>query len=577
MLHTFKLSIVAGALVFFTHTASAASLSLIPATGEFRTGSTITLDLKVDSEGTGINAAQATLRFPKETLQVSSIDKTNSAFSFWLEEPTYSNENGVISFTGGTPYGVSGASIEVFKVTFTSKGSGTAPITLVDAAVTASDGSGTNVLSKTGSASFTLSPTGSVPSATTTGVPVVAAPPKQIVREAAPAVGLPVKPVVIVPLYPDPAEWYNVTNIFSARWSLPADITGVAATIDKLPSSSPQASEGLFDNKSFTDLSDGIWYLHVQFKNNVGWGPATHYRIAVDTKPPLPFQITSLQGVSSDNPTLTLNFKTSDTLSGLGEYHIKINGDEASVVSAKDFSGSYAVPVEQPGKHHIIVSAHDLAGNGIESSFDQETIPLAAPTFTFVTTTLFTDEPTGINLKGTALPNSTLSISLKKGGSLVASSTVASDMNGNWEYTFSDILRSGKYVASIQNKDDRGALSLVINSPEISVTEKPLFQIGILTITKLGAILILIFLIIAGGGSGWWFYRTRRARTALRVDLAESDTAKVFNMIKADIDKLDKARTTPTTVDDEFITQKMRENIKKMETYVTKEINKAKE
>ena len=119
---------------------------------------------------------------------------------------------------------------------------------------------------------------------------------------------------------------------------------------------------------------------------------------------------------------------------------------------------------------------------------------------------------------------------------------------------------------SIQNRDARGALSFVIDSPKITVSN------------RYGTVLILLFAILIGSlAAGFWFYKTRREKTALRIDVAESDTAKAFNMIKADIDKLDKARTTETTVDDEFITQKMRENVKKMETYVKKEIIKAKE
>lgn len=578
IVHILKLSIIMGTIALFAHTAEAASLFLVPSTGEFRTGSTITVDLKIDSEGSGLNAAQATLRFPKETLQVTAVEKTNSAFSFWLEEPTYSNEDGVISFTGGTPYGISGASIQVLKITFTSKGSGTAPITIVDAAVTASDGSGTNLLSKTGSASFTISPTAALPTPTTGTAAVPAIPvPKQIVREAAPASGLPIKPTIMVPLYPDGTEWYNATNVFNTRWTLPPDVSGVAAVLNKQPGFTPGESEGLFENKSFPALSDGIWYLHIRFKNNIGWGPVAHHRIAIDTQPPLPFELTSLEGDKSDTPSITLNFKTSDALSGLREYHIKINGNEWRVIPVQNFTGSYTVPVENPGKHRIVVMAHDLAGNGVENSIEQETIPLPSPTFTFVTSTVFTDEPTGINLKGTALPNTTVLISLKKGDARVASSTVTSDTYGNWEYIFSDILRSGNYIANIQNKDARGALSLIVDSPKISVSEKPIFQFGPVVLTKQGAIIILILLILGGLGGGRWFYKTRRERTALRIEVAENDAAKVFKMIETDIDKLDKARSTATTVDDEFIAQKMREDLKKMGTYVKKEIGKAKE
>src|SRR3989344_3598777 len=563
--HITKFSITLALGVLFAHTAEAASLFLVPSSGEFGVGAKITVDLKIDSEGTGLNAGQATIRFPKETLTVTSVDKTGSTFNFWLEEPTFSNEDGVISFIGGTPYGMSGASIQVLRITFTSKGSGTPPVTIVDAAVTASDGSGTNILSKTTDATFTISPRSGTPAAPS--APVIVPAPTQIVREPTPAAGLPAKPALTVPLYSNSAEWYNVTNTFTAQWGLPSDISGVATLLNRQPSSIPEgSSEGLFDNKTFNALSDGIWYLHVRFRNNIGWGPTVHYRLAVDTQPPLPFEITSRESEMSDVPNPTLSFRASDALSGVKEYQIRVNNEPGIVIPAKNFPGEYQLHLANPGKHNITIKAVDLAGNSIENNIEHETIPLTAPSFTFVTEKLYSDEPKGLTVKGSALPSTEILFTLKTGESVVTSTTLQVDTQGNWEYTFSDLLRNGTYVVSIQNRDARGALSFVIDSPKITVSN------------RYGTVLILLFVILIGSlAAGFWFYKTRREKTALRIDVAESDTAKAFNMIKADIDKLDKARTTETTVDDEFITQKMRENVKKMETYVKKEIIKAKE
>ena len=355
-LHTIPLSIILGAFALFAHTAEAASFFFVPATGTYGVGAKITVDLKIDSEGVGMNAAQATVRFPKETLQVSSIDKTNSTFNFWLTEPTFSNQDGVISFAGGTPYGISGASMQVVRITFISKGSGAAPITVVDAAVTASDGSGTNILSKTTDATLTISPTGGA----TTALPAVVPAPQQIVREAVPASGLPARPTLTVPLYPDPAHWYNIENIFTVRWDLPRDVTGISTSLNKQPNSTPaENSEGLFDSKTFDALPEGTWYLHVRFRNSVGWGPAAHYRLAVDTKSPLPFEVSSPESEKSDTPYQSLEFRTSDALSGLLNYQIKVNNEDWVIVPAQDFSGKYQLTFKEPGKHHIIVKALD--------------------------------------------------------------------------------------------------------------------------------------------------------------------------------------------------------------------------
>lgn len=553
----FLIAIMIG--VFFAHTAEAASLFFVPGTGKFGVGSKITVDLKIDSEGVGLNAAQATLRFPKETLQVTSIDKTNSAFNFWLEEPTYSNDDGVISFIGGTPYGISGASIQVIKVTFISKGSGTAPINIVDSAITASDGSGTNILSKTNDAMFTISPTATTPT-------LIVPAPIQITREPTPASGLPEKPVIIIPLYTNPTAWSNLSNIFTANWNLPSDVSGVNTVLNKESNFTPaEQSDGLFDNKTFSALFDGTWYLHVRFKNSIGWGGTAHYRIAIDTQPPLPFQISTNESETSDNPSPTFIFKTSDALSGLRGYRMRAGNGNWVVIPAKDFTGSFALPINIPGKYHIIIQAVDLAGNSIENSTDHETTAITSPSFTFVSEQLYSDQPQGISLKGTAIPSTEVLIAIKSGDALISSSTVISDTQGNWGFTYNEPLRNGTYIASIQNKDARGARSLVVYSPKISVSGKYTTIIFLSIVVLLGAL-----------GAGAWYFRKHRNQVALRAEVAESDTSKVFQRLQDDVEKLNKARNTETTADDDFAIKKMEEDVKKMGGYIKEEINRVK-
>lgn len=568
---TIKSGIILGVALFFTNTASAASLFFAPTTGAYGVGNEIAVDIKIDSEGVGLNASQATIRFPKDILEVKSVDKAGSTFNFWLEEPTFSNTDGVISFIGGTPYGVSGASLQVAHIVFTTKGSGGAPLTITDAAVTASDGTGTNILSKTKDAVFTVSPTTVTPNP---AIPSVVAPntivpvPVQIVRKPAPASGLPKSPAVTIALYPDSTSWYNVANIFSAEWKLPADITGIKTAISKNPNFIPSgASEGLFDSKSFSALTDGVWYLHVRFSNSIGWGETAHYRIAVDTQPPLPFEITSGgANTATEDPNITLNFKGNDVTSGISKYQITNGSGEQATILAKDFNGSFKDHDTIQGKHSIVVTAFDLAGNGRESTIDHEVIPLASPTFTFVPAKIFSDDATGLTFKGTALPSTEILLSLKQGTSLVKSVTVSVDEKGNWEYTFADPLRNGTYMASIQNTDTRGAQSLVVDSSKVSITGK-------YTNLIVGSIIVLVGAIVAGV----WFYERRRERTALRIDVAESDTTKVFNMIGHDIEMVEKARDTSTPADDEFAVKKMKDDVAKMSGYVKGEIKKAKD
>ena len=46
----------------------------------------------------GVAAAQATIAFPKDIVSVTSVDKANSVFNFWLNEPAFSNDAGSITW-----------------------------------------------------------------------------------------------------------------------------------------------------------------------------------------------------------------------------------------------------------------------------------------------------------------------------------------------------------------------------------------------------------------------------------------------------------------------------------------------
>ncbi|KKU38024.1 MAG: hypothetical protein UX51_C0007G0002 [Candidatus Azambacteria bacterium GW2011_GWF2_46_32] len=561
----------------YSPAASAATLFISPPSAEVGTGDKLTLDIKIDSEGVGLNAAQAVIRFPNDILEATGLDKTGSAFSFWLEEPNFSNADGVISFIGGIPYGVTGGSIQVLKVTFTAKGTGSGSLTVSDAAVTASDGSGTNILSKTVSASFMVVPKKVVPPTPVPAPVEVVPPPVEIVRKPVPTGKLPVKPALNIQLYPDETRWYNLTSVFNVAWELPLDVTGITTALNNQPNYvPPKKSEGLFENKAFPSLADGVQYLHVHFQNNVGWGPAAHYRLAVDTQPPLPFDISAIEGESSDSPTPTLQFGTNDALSGLKEYQIRIGDGELIKVSAADYTGTYALPILTPGKRQVIVKAVDNAENGIEDSITIETLPIASPIITFVTQELFSEETRGLNVKGTSLPDIKILFQLYTGEALIAEGATSGDEMGNWEFTFDQPLRNGDYKVTAQSRDARGALSLVVDSPSIKVKSKPIIQIGPLQLGRGGAIGLLLFVLLAGFGGGVWFYKKRQKKLALRVSFAEAEITKIFQLLKADAERLLKARETPTAGNDVYAIQRLQENIQKMENYIKKGVEKIK-
>ena len=91
--------------IFTASISHAAILSLTADKTSVKIGDTFEVDIKIDTENVGINAAQATLQFPSNILSVTGINRANSVFSFWLQEPDYSNEKGQVTFIGGSTSG----------------------------------------------------------------------------------------------------------------------------------------------------------------------------------------------------------------------------------------------------------------------------------------------------------------------------------------------------------------------------------------------------------------------------------------------------------------------------------------
>ena len=135
--------------------------------------------------------------------------------------------------------------------------------------------------------------------------------------------------------------------------------------LSKSPTSNPgSVADGLFASKSYENVDDGIWYFHAKMKNSVGWGLITHFKIQIDTKPPESFAIKFIDGKETENPRPVVVFDTTDSLSGVNYYKIKIGeGNFFSVAPETVKTNPYILPLQSPGKNSILVQAYDKAGN----------------------------------------------------------------------------------------------------------------------------------------------------------------------------------------------------------------------
>lgn len=88
--------------------AQAAVLYLDPPTGTYVRGDTFTVKVRLNNEDDCVNAVDARIGFPAETLKVVAIGTGSSILTLWTEKPTVDMEKGMILFSGGLPGGYCG-------------------------------------------------------------------------------------------------------------------------------------------------------------------------------------------------------------------------------------------------------------------------------------------------------------------------------------------------------------------------------------------------------------------------------------------------------------------------------------
>ncbi|MCX6712519.1 MAG: cohesin domain-containing protein [Candidatus Vogelbacteria bacterium] len=487
----------------------------------------IVVIVSVNSDGKDVNAAQAKISFPTSLLEVSKVDRADSVFSFWLEEPTFANDKGTVSFVGGSTSGFTGSSLKVMKIAFRVKGSGKGQVGVTDGAITASDGSGSNVYSSAKGLDINIPTTAEFASVKL----------ERSVRQAELVKILPKKPDLNVPYYSDPTKWQNRSASFQATWLIGSDVSQAGIALDNSPSTNPSASgEALTGSKVFPALADGVYYLHLRLANNIGWGTTNHYRLAIDTKPPSSFKIVSAGGLKINSATPALDFASSDTGSGIDHYDIY--GDNQLVTTTA--SSSLRLPPTRPGNRQIKVVATDRANNSTSQILNLEILPITSPTIASFSRQVVVDEE-NLTANGTALPEAKIIAQVfNASNQVVVEQLVPTDTAGKWDLVLNKALPIGKYHLVITAQDTNLNMSLPVLSGTIAVRNRPLLMIGSIAITATFFYLAIILLLAGAFAGGWglerWFSRRRRER----IIIAERDVANAFTIFRKDVEKVKK-------------------------------------
>ena len=553
----------------FSFQAQAATLDLALEKNIASVKDDVNVLVSINSETQDINTAQATISFPTDLLEVTAIDRTDSIFSFWLKEPSFDNAKGTISFVGGSISGVNGPGLKIMHIAFKVKGSGTGRLGITDAAITASDGTGANVYNTAKGLDINIPTT-----AQFQAVQLVQSQKQATIVKQSPAI-----PILDVPFYPDPTKWNNRSASFQATWKMGSDISKAGISLDKNSNSIPtESAEALSGSKIFPALTDGISYLHLRFANNVGWGPTLHYRLAIDTAPPLSFNVTSPDSFKTNNPKPTINFKSSDLTSGVNNYIIRLDGVNIATVNTT----TYQFAPLLPGVHKLTVVAVDNAGNSTSQTETLEILPIASPTITYVSRRVYTNEGQ-ITAGGTATDAVEVNVQVQNSQKqIVFEQVVPVDTNGNWNITINKDISSGNYNLLVTSRDKNMASSFPVVSDTIKIAPKPLLVLGNIEITQAWFFIILILILMGSFGAGWFSFNKWRGRLDGKIIIAERDVANVIDNSKKDIDKhlknYSNGNLSPSDLTEmEFILKKMKDNLEKSHRYVVdniREINK---
>ncbi len=537
--------------------AEGASLFLSPASKIFKVEDIFSIEVKINTAGVPINAAQATIYFPSDKLKALNISRSDSIFTLWLKKPVFSNASGEISFVGGLPTpGFSGVG-NLITLNFEAKEEGIANLVFGEGQVLADDGKGTNILVFIKEAKYSIQRT------------VLSEIKPEVAPDQVPS------PCQILSLsHPQQKEWYG-NNSPQFQWELTPDIIGVNFTLDHYPNTIPDnVSQGKFQSKTYEKQEDGIWYFHLRTENKTGWSLPSHYKIQIDTHSPSPFEIIIDNEGDSTNPNPSLYFVTEDNTSEIDYYKLKIGKKNfANLMLAQ--VNPFPLFFQTPGTYPIVVRAMDEAGNGVEAKTIINIEPIKSPQITVWPKAYISGEET-FYLEGTSLPEVEIAIFLKENEKIIKNWITLSNGQGEWSFSTKELIKHGIYSLSVQAKDQRGATSNLSNPDRIEVSLSGisfgLFMISFKTLVLVLFPILFLGIIIVS----YFVWRNKQTKKILQKETWEAKESlhNAFDVLRKEIEaRIELVDSQPGfNPEERQICKELKKALKVAEESVSKEI-----
>ena len=549
MKNAFKYGAIAGAALMLgigsclIANAAGANLSVSPSTGSFSAGATITADVMLDSGGgVGVNAADGNITFDPTLLSVQSVSKGDSVFNLWVADPTFSNTDGSINFSGGSNNAYTGNSGNIITITFKALKAGSASLQFASATALAADGQGTNILNSATGATFTL---GGSSSKSTNSSPAAASSNSGSSAAASSGGGSSsgggggtsfiVTIPITSPTHPNPTQWYNNADP-QFTWQLTPDVAGVSTAFDQKTTTIPKrTTEGLISSKQYSNIGEGAWYFHVRFEDALGdWSDPVNYQVNIDLSPPLPFTVVAAPGAGVDGRT-ELMFNASDTVSGIDHYVLGFDTAASTTIALTDVqNGVFTAQPLLPGKHLAYVFAVDKAGNTTEADTSFVLQGVAMPEVTNFPATVIERSP--IVLEGTADNGANVTLDVTDpSGKLVSEGKMVSDETGHWLDAVEGGLPTGKYTITVTMVTTQGAIASSSPALPMSVISAPFLD-------RFGWALIVLLIAIIAGLIGFGFYKKKLIEIQLGLAKRENSEARertkaVFEALREEMDE----------------------------------------
>jgi len=555
--------IIIGSFLVTTY-AHAATLAITPSSAQVAVGNVIEVKVLVNSNGDAINTSAATIQFPPGLLQVMSVSDSQSIFSLWVQNPTFSNSNGTITFTGGVPNpGFIGQNGRIMSVVFRALKAGNASLIFTNASVLKNDGLGTEDLTGTQQGTIVINAVAQSP----TTKPTVSSPTLTL-------------PVISSASNPDHNAWYSNTSA-SFSWSVPAGVTSVETILSKDPNAVPTtAYDSSVSQRTFDHITDGVWYFNLRYINASGASPIASYKIHIDATAPQAFTPT----IEADSTGTNITVNATDTTSGIDAYSIAIDGrPTVRIPQSVLVNNRYTAPIEGAGDHDAIVTAYDKAGNSTQSDVHFVSPALIAPVVNAVVATLGRGEE--LTIDGTSVyKNSPVTVFVESEGTRAIRYEASTTSDGSFSVALGKMVTVGSLKISAQHIFSASVESPKSNVQVVTVNDIPLVQTSKTVVYALSYIipmvmlLIVLILILYVGWHKFFSLRRRLNREAEEAIASSHRTLVAFkDELGRRLKQLEKAREDrELNKKEEKIFAELQADIDEVEVFIAKSIKKIK-